>query len=274
MPTIDPFAANRAMWDETAHVHARAQLSALLEAAASPEFSTFDAVELRVFEQLGLHGKSVAQLCCNNARELVSAKKAGAGRCVGFDFSAPFLEQGAQIARAAGVDIELVNTNVVDIPDQYFGEADIVYVTVGAIGWLPDAAQFFSVAARLLRPGGHFFLYDMHPALFLYDDETASPEDPRVSRSYFRKHPIVFENCHDYLDRNAVIRSPSYWFQHTLGETLSSILQAGLTLEAFQEYPHDISGSYKAFQNQRHAIPMSYSVLASNRINRATHGER
>lgn len=54
MSTIDPFAANRAMWDETADVHARVKLDGLLQAAASPEFSTFDSVELRAFQQLGL----------------------------------------------------------------------------------------------------------------------------------------------------------------------------------------------------------------------------
>jgi SAM-dependent methyltransferase len=263
MSTTDPFAANRAMWDETAPVHAKVKLDALLQAAARPDFNIFDPVDLAIFDQLGLEGRSVFQLCCNNARELVCAKRAGAGRCVGFDFSAAFLEQGAQIARAAGVDVELVNTNVFEIPDHYFGQADIVYVTVGALGWLPDAARFFSVVASLLRPGGHLFLYDMHPALFLYDEESDSPQDPHVVRSYFQQEPLVVENVPDYFDPTAIIRSPSYWFQHTLGEIFSEVLRAGLTLEAFEEYPHDVSGSYQAFQNPERSLPMSYSLVAS-----------
>jgi hypothetical protein len=47
MSTMDPFVANRAMWDETAQVHAKAKLAALFEAAAHPEFSSFDAVTSR-----------------------------------------------------------------------------------------------------------------------------------------------------------------------------------------------------------------------------------
>lgn len=265
MSSIDPFAANRAMWDETAAIHANARLEALLKAAANSDFSTFDAVESQVFGKLGLPGKAVAQPCCNNARELVSAKKAGAARCVGFDFSTPFLLQGEQIAKAAGVEVELVNANVTQIPDEYFGCFDIVYVTVGAIGWLPDAQLFLSTAARLLRPAGHLFLYDMHPALFLFDDQQPAPTQPQLCRSYFQREPAVFENCPDYFDPTAIVKSPSFWFQHTLGDVLSGVLRAGLTLVDFQEYPHDVSGVYAAFENQAHAMPMSYSLVASLR---------
>jgi hypothetical protein len=43
------------------------------------------------------------------------------------------------------------------------------------------------------------------------------------------------------------------------------VLQAGLTLVDFNEFPHDISGSYAAFENQAHSIPMSYSLVAAAR---------
>jgi ubiquinone/menaquinone biosynthesis C-methylase UbiE len=258
----DPFSANRAMWNETAAIHAEARLEALLQAVARDDFSTFDAVERRVFDQLDLRGKSVAQPCCNNARELVAVKKAGAGRCVGFDFSEAFLGQGEQIVKAAGVDIELVHVNVLQIPDAYSGLFDLAYVSVGALGWLPDVSEFFSVVARLLRPGGQLFLYDMHPALFLFDEERTSASDPQICRSYFQRDPLIFEHSRDYFDPTTVVESRSYWYQHTLGDVLSAVLAAGLWISSFEEYPHDVSQAYAAFEGQRYSIPMSYSLVA------------
>ena len=98
--------ANRAMWNATADVHARASLPDLLAEVAKPDFTTFDFVEERVFARIGLGGKDVAQLSCNNGRELISCKKVGAGRCAGFDIADKFIAQGQALARAGGVEVE------------------------------------------------------------------------------------------------------------------------------------------------------------------------
>lgn len=72
--------ANRAMWNETANVHERGYVADPFERIRAPDFSTFDSVEQEIFDTLELNGKAVAQLSCNNSRELISCKKAGAGR--------------------------------------------------------------------------------------------------------------------------------------------------------------------------------------------------
>ena len=161
--------ANRAKWNKQADIHARVTLEGLLERVSAPDFSTFDEVERAVFERIRLEGKAVAQPSCNNGRELISVKKAGAGRCVGFDISEKFTEQGERLAQAGGVDIEFVRTSVYDIPHEYDAQFDLVYVTIGALGWLPDMAAYFKVIARLLKPGGDLFLYEMHPILDMFE---------------------------------------------------------------------------------------------------------
>jgi SAM-dependent methyltransferase len=45
------------------------------------------------------------------------------------------------------------------------GVADLVYTGKGALIWMPDIGAWAREAARLLRPGGHLFVYEGHPAV-------------------------------------------------------------------------------------------------------------
>src|ERR1700751_4349683 len=87
MKCDDYTAANREAWDEAAPIHARRTFDQLLTDFRRPGHSCLDALETRTLRDIGLARKSVVQICCNNGRELLSAKNLGAGRCVGFDIS-------------------------------------------------------------------------------------------------------------------------------------------------------------------------------------------
>lgn len=137
-----------------------------------------------------------------------------------------------------------------------FNDHDSKVLALDVFHWLLKNTR------KLLRAGGQLFVYEMHPALFLYDEETTAPDAPSIARSYFRVAPVVFENCPDYFDRSSVVQSPSYWYQHTLGAILSSVLGATLSLRKFDEHPHDVSGGYAKFEGQKHSIPMSFSLVA------------
>lgn len=250
--------ANRAMWNKTADVHERGYVAELFERIKAPDFSTFDSVEQEIFDIFGLAGKTVAQLSCNNGRELISCKKAGAGRCVGFDISDKFIDQGRRLAEAAGVPVELVRTSVYDIPGSFNNSFDIVYVTVGALGWLPDLSAYFEIVARLLKDGGHLFIYEMHPVLDMFDAETGL----EVKHSYFRTEPYVEEAAPDYMDPEQMVTATSYWFHHKLSDIIGGCLKNGLQLSHFEEYGHDVSMVYRAFQEFDQKPPLSYALVA------------
>jgi ubiquinone/menaquinone biosynthesis C-methylase UbiE len=250
--------ANRKMWNQTADVHAKAKLEGLLESVKAPEFTTFDEVEKMIFEKIGLKDKAVIQLSCNNARELISCKKAGAGRCVGVDISEKFLEQGKRLARAGNVEIELVRTSVYDLSHDFDNSFDLVYVTIGALGWLQDMNAYFKLVNRLLKAGGQIFIYEMHPMLDMFDSETLL----EIKHSYFKTEPYVVEEAPDYFDPSTVVTGTSYWFHHTLSDILGGCLGNGLSLIHFAEYDHDISNVYKAFESLEKKPALSYSLVA------------
>ena len=63
--------------------------------------------------------------------------------------------RGARACRARlGVKARFVEGNVYDARALLDGDFDMVYVTWGAINWLPDIARWAKVVASLLKPGG------------------------------------------------------------------------------------------------------------------------
>lgn len=250
--------ANQAMWNRTADIYRDEGFGKLLTEVSQSKFTTFDEVERKVFSAIGLEGRDVAQLGCNNARELISVKKSGANRCVGFDLSENVLEQGRQLSEASGQRVELVCTSVYNIDESYTNAFDIIYITVGVLGWLPDLPAFFRIIRRLLRPNGYLFLYDQHPILGMFDPT----KKLEIDSSYFRQEPFVNEALPDYMDPSQTGRAESYWFQHTLSSIIGLCLQSGLNLTQFEEYGHDLSNNYRAFQDYEHKPPLSYSLVA------------
>lgn len=261
MKAEDYIEANRQSWDEAAPVHAAQKLAELLANFGKPGYSCLDPIETSILEQIGVAGKAVAQLCCNNGRELLSVKNMGAGRCVGFDISAAFLEQGRQLAAAGGIDCEFVAASVYDIPASYDGSFDLVTVTIGALGWLPDIDRFFAVVARLLGPGGQVLIHEMHPVLVLF--EPGEEQNPlEVRYSYFLNEPFRDDTGLDYYGGTRRRSKPNYWFHHKLSDIISGCLDHGLTLEHFREYDVDISNVYAALDRQDRKPPMSYTLVA------------
>lgn len=257
MQRDDYIEANRRMWNETADIHAKAR-AGLAERIQAPGFSTFDDVEKRIFAQIGLKGKAVIQLACNNGRELISVKKAGAGRCVGVDLSDKFIAQGRQLASLAGIDVEFLRSSVYDLPHELDGQFELVYITIGVFGWLPDLDSFFEIVSRLLKNNGQLFIYEMHPILDMFDADKGLV----VQSSYFRTEPFEDVESPDYLDTSQIVNSVAYWFPHKLSDVIGGCLKHGLSLTHFDEYGHDISMEYAAFEHLEHKPPLSYSLVA------------
>ena len=84
---------------------------------------------------------------------------------------------------------------------------------------------------------------EMHPVGYLFDEEnpTFNPD-----WSYFpTARPLRFDEPGTYTDRDApTVNNESYEWPHTLGEIVSAIAAAGLTIEFLHELDHTV---YEAF---------------------------
>ncbi len=260
----DYIEANRQAWDEAAAVHARSQWEELERRFRDAGYSCLDDIATSELRKIGIAGKAVAQLCCNNGRELLSIRNLGAGRCVGFDLSEEFIGQGQRLAQIGGLDCRFVAGSVYDIPPEHDGQFDVVVVTIGALGWLPDLAAFLAVVARLLKPGGMLFIYEQHPIMDMFEPFEA--EDPlRLRYSYFREEPYRDEDGLDYWTGTRYASKPMYWFHHKLSDIIGGCIAGGFEIMSFEEYGHAMHAGFAAVERQPVRPPLGYTLTARKR---------
>jgi ubiquinone/menaquinone biosynthesis C-methylase UbiE len=209
-------------------------------------------------------GKAVAQLACNNGCELLSIKNMGAGRCVGFDIAEEFVRQAQELNAAAGQDCEFVASNVYEIPADYHAQFDLVFISIGVLSWMPDIHAFFGVVARLLRPGGHLLIYEMHPVTTMLDLPEKSEHPLQIALSYFNTKATEENDGLDYYQNSEYDALPNYWFTHTLGAILNGAIANGIAIVSLDEYPHDISAIFGPLE-QYGLLPLSYILVGQKK---------
>lgn len=187
----------------------------------------------RLGEIAGLRG---VHLQCHIGTDTVSLARLGA-RMAGLDFSGPALEVAARLAADCGQQIDFVESDVYAALDSLpTGEFDFVFTGIGALCWIPDAADWAKVVAGLLKPGGFLFIREGHPMLWTL-------ADPRpdglvvIEFPYFETEGTVFSEEHSYVEHAGVLDSPTLVsFNHSLSEIFNALWSAGLTVTLFEEH--------------------------------------
>ncbi|MFJ4348267.1 class I SAM-dependent methyltransferase [Pseudomonas sp. NPDC089401] len=261
----DVIASNRDAWNASADHHRRsASWRELIEAVPHKDFSCLDATLTEVLQQVGVTGKSVVQMGCNNGREAISLFALGALEVVGVDQSCEFLKQARELAERSAYLPEFVEADIHALPASLDARFDVALITIGVLNWMPDLAVFFRHVARTLKPGGALVIYETHPFLELLDPEADDPW--RVHGSYFQTEPVVELGAIVYEGKGEPSGQPSYWHIHRLGDVLTGIINAGLQLRAFTEYPHsNREDLYDVYVQGVAQIPMCYTLLAEKR---------
>ena len=265
METHDYAEQNRRAWNQVAPIHRRHYHTDLRKAFLDPEFSLLDDIEKEVFQQLEIQGKTIAQFCCNNGRELISALRLGAAAGVGFDISDEFIAEAKELAELAKVECTFVRGNIFDIDAAYFQRFDILYITIGALCWFDDLQRFFKVASQVLKADGALFLYEMHPILDLFavkqEDTYDKEHELKILYPYFNTEPWVDDYGLDYFGESEYQAETTYSFPHKFSEILNALISNGLNIRELREYPHDISATFKHLEKYQ-KIPMCYTLLA------------
>lgn len=259
--------ANREAWNEVMPLHQRAARERLDAAFLDQGHLELDTDALAALQHAGVQGQTIAHLCCNNGVELLSIKNLGAARCVGFDISDLAIEEAQARAQLCGIDCEYVRTDVYEIGSEYDGQFDTVYVSAGALGWMPDLARFLRRAAALLRVGGRAVIREIHPVTEMLPYDGLTELDPlRIHEPYFRDDPYVDLGGLDYVGGTTYDSThPQYWWVHTLGQVVTGLVEAGCAIERLEEYPRDTSGGHRRQEQSGIAIPLSYVLLAKRR---------
>jgi SAM-dependent methyltransferase len=272
-------ADNLKLWEEWTDVHETSDfydLKAFIEGRNPPgEERAEPGVRLRRYEleEVGdVSGKDLLHLQCHFGIDTLSWARLGA-RVTGADFSPKAIALARRIAGELGIDATFVESNVYRLPEVLQGDFDIVYTSRGVLGWLPRIEPWAEVVAHFVRPGGIFYITEVHPALQVMDEE-APVGVLRPSWPYFEGDALSFKVEGSYADRDAKVEAEwEHGWNHGLGEIVTALARNGLVIELLTELPHlywpspflarHSDGTYGLPEDAEGEFPMFFSLRAS-----------
>ena len=175
------FASNQRLWDAWTKVHAEGQF---YDVAGFRQ----GGLRVRPYEIAALGdvtGKSLLHLQCHFGLDTLSWARLGA-RVTGVDFSPAAIRLARELAADIGIpEARFVESNVYQLPVRLGDEFDIVYTSRGVLGWLPDIRGWARVVARFVKPGGRFYISEIHPVLQVFENEGVSPRELLIRYPYW-----------------------------------------------------------------------------------------
>lgn len=271
--------ANLANWNDRVEIHTSGGYdldSYRRDPAHLSQVVRVDLEALRRFLPDAVAGLDVCHLQCHIGTDTVSLARAGA-RVVGVDFSRPALDAAAALAAGIGVEAEWVHTDVLDaraaVTEQLGADRtfDLVYTSIGTVGWLKDLDRWAAQIEGLLRPGGLFYIRDGHPAMYGLDENRE--ELVTVYRYFDTGEAQVWDEEETYAGEGKLTHTRTYEFPHPFRELLPAVLGAGLEIIGFDEgktLPWRFSefmveredGDFELPAPQRELIPLTFTLVA------------
>ncbi len=258
---------NRDLWDERVPIHAQGEFYDL------PGFVAGRST-LRPFERAELGsvaGSTLIHTQCHIGLDTLSWAREGA-RVTGLDFSEPAITVARELAGQVGAEADFIVADLYEAVAALGGrQFDIVYTGIGAINWLPDIDGWANVMANLLVEGGTFYMVELHPITEVFGEEELT-----VERSYFEPGPWLWDEPGTYADPHAATtQNRSVDWVHGVGDVVSALIGAGLTLELLHEHDYTVSPRWPFLQRAedrtyrmpegRPALPLMYSIRARRR---------
>jgi len=235
----DYFKTNQQLWDAKTAFHKNSEFYDLENFKKGK--SSLNKYEL---DALGdVSGKSLLHLQCHFGQDTLSWARMGA-KCTGADLSGKSIELAQQLNKELGLDAKFVQSNVLELDENLEGQFDIVFTSYGTVCWLPNLNQWAKVINHFLKPGGTFYIVDFHPVINMLDWENNTFAYP-----YFNPgHAFEEEEEGTYADKNAAIKLKEYFWLHSISQVMTPLLEQGLQLEAFKEFP---LSPYNCFPNMK-----------------------
>jgi SAM-dependent methyltransferase len=266
----DAMAANQALWDEWTGVHVDSTFY---------DVAGFKAGGIRLadfeLDELGnVAGLDVLHVQCHFGLDTLSFARLGA-RVTGADFSEASITAARGLALEIGLDARFVVSSVYDLPSNLDGDFDLVYTSGGVLEWLPDIRRWAEVVAHFVRPGGTFYIAEIHPVANAFENEGVAPGELRLTYPYWEHaEPLAIPVQGSYADHSADVRTPTvYGWDHGLGEIVTALADVGLRIDSLREYPFCLwpldflelgaDGRWRLPGELDGRLPLFFSIVAS-----------
>ncbi|SET06589.1 class I SAM-dependent methyltransferase [Hymenobacter actinosclerus] len=253
---------NRRLWNAKTAFHLRSDFYDVAGFTAGK--TSLNPPELELLGDVA--GQRILHLQCHFGLDTLSLARLGA-HVTGVDLADEAIAAARALNEQLGLAAGFVQADVLALPASLDGQFDVVFAPYGVLGWLPDLTQWAAGVARCLRPGGRLVLVELHPAVWMFDNDFT-----RVEYSYFNRQTIIEQETGTYADRAAPLHETSVSWNHSLGEVVGALLGQGLAIRHFEEYDYScydcLNGLEPAPGGGYHLasmpgkLPLMYSVVA------------
>ena len=187
----------------------------------------------------------------------------------GVDFSDRSIALAQSLSTELDIPASFVCSGIDHLPDVLSGQFEIVFSSYGVLPWLRDLRRWAEVIAHFLAPNGIFYLVDDHP--FMRTLRANQAGELTVANPYFfSEEPSRIEARGSYAapgDEQAPLRAWYIW-NHSLGEVLTALIDAGLRIEFLHEFPFAMRAKFAGMERGDDGVwrptrPPEFSLLFS-----------
>jgi SAM-dependent methyltransferase len=224
--------ANLALWNEWASIHCQSEFYDVAGFRSGKSSLT----PLELTELGDVSGKTLLHLQCHFGLDTLSWARLGA-KVTGADFSDQAIALARSLSQELGMDAGFVCSDLYTLPQVLTGTFDIVFTSYGVLVWLPDLERWAQVIAHFLKPGGTFYIAEMHPFAGVFENFQVT--ELQAAYSYFHSpEPYEVETAGSYADPTAHVGQPvEYEWHHSLADIINALISAGLRIEFLHEFP-------------------------------------
>jgi 2-polyprenyl-3-methyl-5-hydroxy-6-metoxy-1,4-benzoquinol methylase len=231
-------ADNHGHWEQLASFHGTGQddfydLDILRRGGTLMGDDEMHAIERAVggHDLSGLSGLKVAHLQSHIGADAITMARAGAN-VTAIDFSKTALQRACALADECGVTIDAVEADSRDLPLELNEQFDLVYASIGVLYWIDSVDAWMQSVARVLKPGGHLVLVEIHPVLSMVGSTSPLVTD----FPYGGGKRVTYSGTGTYAKRDADVSWSIEGFAHSVGEVVTAAITAGLTVSWLEEH--------------------------------------
>ena len=255
--------ANRRVWNQAAGNY-KQDLKESIDVLQSGR-ADLEPAELEALKSLIGSGTVAVHLQCAAGHDSLALLNMGIRKVVGVDISEEMLAIAKVKSDTLGANAEWIRSDILSLPETLNDAADLVYTGKGAINWIMDLKKWARVVARILKPGGHLFLFEGHPITYLFDTRTPTLCIAPEFKGYFAGTVYANQGWTEEYVGSLGLSPADHHTKHEragpVSEVISELLDTGLVLAGFREYADPYWAEFPHMPaEERSKLPNTYSV--------------
>ena len=264
---MDYVEKNRQSWNKRTDYHIKSDFYDLNNFLKGK--SSLHNIELKLLGNIS--NKSILHLQCHFGQDTISLGRLGAS-VIGVDLSDNAINKAKSLSDQTNTKVSFICCDIYDLPQHLDKQFDIVFISYGAIGWLPDLNKWGQIISRFLKSNGKLILVEFHPVFVMFENYFE-----KVDYSYFNRGPVIYTDSGTYADKNAIINQEYVLWNHPISDILNNLIKNNLEINSFDEFDYSPDnrlgetiefepGKYRT-KDHDNKIPMVYAIVATKKNN-------